>query len=161
MKTCLKRLLSLRDPKIAVAGSRKNIENNQLYSPSKIYCFDKSESINSYQVSLFVTNGLDILKKIDEIIRHLFEAGLFVKWNRDSQRRREYEVQYVPPIEMTFEHISFNFYLVMTWGSLLSTLVFIFELIVHRMVLQRKQSKFWIYLDHHLTGIRYYFRTDS
>lgn len=98
---------------------------------------------------------------IDDVIRKLFEGGLFVKWNRDNRRHRKHEILTVPPLQMTFEHISLNFYGVLTASALLSTVTFVLELVVGHKMNQRSQSRFFIYLDRYLCAQRYFFRSDT
>lgn len=159
MKKCLNRLLDNGNDDLAFAGSRKHIQNILSFSSSKIYCFDKEESIGSYQISLFMRSDLKLKKKIEGIIQRSLEGGLFVKWQRDNKRHRKYEISYIQPTQMKFEHISMAL-IIGCIGISIATLTFICELVVHRKNQQYPKSKFWIRINQHLCSYRNYFRSD-
>lgn len=144
---CLKQLLHYDNVDLAVGGSRKHLMNARSYFPSKIFCFDKSESIGSYLVSVFIQRNSQLKTAIDDIIEKLSEGGVFVKWNSDNQRRQRDELSNILSAQMTFEHVSFAFVMIMAIGSIVSTATFICELVVHQQFQRRTRSKIWMYLN--------------
>lgn len=154
MEKCLEHLSYYENSKFVVGGSRKHIENNVFYSPSKIYCFDTTENIGIYQISLFMKSDSVLQVKINDIIQKLLEGGLFVKWNRDNLRRRQHEIPFIATLQMTFEHVSMNFYCVMTFGIGLAILTFTFELIAFRKTRKCRERNIWFYLDQYFTPNR-------
>lgn len=78
----------------------EHILNSPTYSPSTIQCFEKSQAFGAYQISLRMRNGFNFTNNINETIRHLFESGLFEKWDHDNQREKKHEVPFIPPIQL-------------------------------------------------------------
>lgn len=155
---CLENLLHTDYIDLAVGGSRRHILSSQAYSPSKIYCFDQSQSIQSYSTALYMPTVFDLRLKIDKIIQKLLEGGLFVKWNKDSILRRKFEIPDSQPLGMTFEDISTPFIFLFIIGSVISMSSFICELIIFRKMKQHNRHVIWIYLEQFFDGRRHYFK---
>lgn len=150
MEKCLEHLIGYDNLNVAIGGFRKHIENSISNSSTKIHCFDKMQSIGTYQVSFFMQNGFELKTEIEVVVRRLFEGGFFVKWNEDNKRRRNYEIPYVPSVRMTIEHVCFTFAWTIGFGLTTSTLTLICELFVHRKMQQKGKLKFWTYIDWYL-----------
>lgn len=84
---CLNRLTS-REYRNAVAVSRKRIESSQLFLSNQIHCFEKTQNIQNYSISLNVRKDFEHMTEVNDIIRQALEAGLIQKWEND-----EYSVQ--------------------------------------------------------------------
>lgn len=142
----------------AIGASRLNIVNSPFYSSSKFFCFDQSEGIENYPVSMGMRKdyGKDI--EVNKVIRYLTEGGFFVKWHRDNVKRKMYEVPITVSSFMTMDRLWVIFGL---WGigCLIPISSFCLELIVHKMVYQRNARHWiWINLDHMCDGCRHNFR---
>lgn len=141
---------------MAVGGSRQHIFNSRSFSPSKIFCFNENEHIAGYQPVLWMRKHFPLKKNIDKYIRNAFESGLFVKWDRDSQRKKERIVpfQMDDPITMTLfrKHI-FTF----GPGWTLAVMALIGELFVEHMKRITGQHKIWTFFERALDGRRNYF----
>lgn len=153
---CLNQLK--HDDYLAVGGSRQRILNSRSYSPSKIFCFDQKESIAVYQQALFVRKDFALRRKVDKIIRRAFEGGLVLKWDRDSQRKKEHIIPYVPPPQFTLEEYAVAFVFIIGVGSFMSTSAFVCEIIINRKMNQMNRSRYWKYLEHFFDGKRHYLK---
>lgn len=143
---------------LAIAVSRQHIFNNPIYKKSQVYCFDRLENIADYSVSLFVRKTFDLLPKIEEIIQKLLEAGFIRKWESESQLRRKYEVDYIPPTALTFEYVAVSIYIVMFPGLTMCCVVFLVEYTANRKCkINNKSTKYWILLQRYCDGHRYFF----
>lgn len=80
---CLNKLTS-NEYRNAVAVSRNRIENNQLFLSNKIHCFDKTQNIQNYSISLNVRKNFEHITEVNDIIRNALEAGLIQKWENDE-----------------------------------------------------------------------------
>lgn len=60
-----------------------------LFANHEIFCFDCSQNIANYTVTLEIRNDYQ-LAKINEIIRGILERGLSVKWQRPYVWNRLY-----------------------------------------------------------------------
>lgn len=142
------------DANSAVGSIRQHLLNCPEYTPSKIYCFEKQENVASYQPSLLVKGNLK--PKIDRIMRRLFEAGIFMKWIRDCQRRREYEIPYIASIEMQLIHLYFPLIFLTLLGNFICILTLIAELITANQMKKLNRHRIWEYLEKCFSGHRYY-----
>lgn len=141
---------------LAVGGSRQHILNSRSFSPSKIFCFDENERIAGYQPMLLMRMHLPLKSNIDKIIRNAFESGLFVKWDRDSQRKKERIIpfQMEDPITMSlFQKHIFTF----VPGLAYAILVLIVELFIEHMKRINPQQKVWTIIERAMDGKRNYF----
>lgn len=123
---CLDQLKHAGNENLAVGGSRQRILNSRSYSPLKIFCFDRYESIASYQPALLMRKDFVLRQRIDELIQNAFEGGLFVKWDRDSQRKKEHIFRYEAPLEITMEEF-YVAYFIFGSGLAVSFLSFTLE----------------------------------
>ena len=142
---------------LAVGGSRQRILNSRSYSPSTIFCFDRVESIASYQPTLLMRKDFDLKQKIDATIQYAFECGLFAKWDRDSQRKKERLMSFVPSDGLTLQSLS-AFILVIIIGWIMSIASCVSELIIHRKLKQKQRSRIWKYLEQFFDGDRHYLK---
>lgn len=98
----------------------------------------------------------DLQPKIYDIVQKLFEAGLFVKWNTDSQRWKRYEISDDPVIQLTVADIAFGLFFFTFIGSLMSIATFVCERIIFLKMKQRNKHTVWIYLEQFVDGHRHY-----
>lgn len=98
----------------------------------------------------------DLKKRVDEIIRRLFEAGILQKWNNKCQRKPPIEWKNEPPLQMKMEHVNLLSF-TLGFGLLSSTIAFILELIIHNRITRKTKSKIWIQLEKCVDGKRHYF----
>lgn len=82
---CLNRLTFKKYRKYAVAVARTHIERSNLFMSNKIYCFDRSENIKNYSISLKVRKDFEYMNELNEIIKIALEAGFFKRWENDGQ----------------------------------------------------------------------------
>ena len=143
---------------LAVGGSRQRILNSRSYSPLKIYCFDREENIASYQPALFMRQDFNLKRKINRIILNAFESGLFVKWDRDSQRKKERIIPYTPNPSFTLKEYTFAFVFVVGIGSLMAASSLLCEIVINRKMKQTTKAKIWSYLEQFFDGDRHYLK---
>lgn len=157
---CMEHLLDDDKGDVTLGVSRQQILNAPAYSPSKIYCFDRSQIIASYSIALCMKKDfrMQIQTDINETIKKLFEGGLFVKWHRDSQRCEKYEIPFSPSPKVTFDDLAGIFTFVYVVGSIMSISSFFCEKIIYHKMQQPNKHKIWIYLEQFFDGDRYYFK---
>lgn len=141
---------------VAVGGSRQRILNSHSYTPNEIFCFDRDQSIASYHPALLMRKNFPMKSRINQIIRDAFESGLFVKWNLDSQRKKERVISYEQPPQLSLEQCSFALVIVLCIGLILSIVAFFAELIVKWQVQKRPHFP-WSYLEYIFCGHRHCF----
>lgn len=154
---CLKYLNDKNEFDWAICASRQNILNSPFYLPSKYVCFDQSAHIKSYFVSLMMRNDFKMKIKINKIIRNLFEAGIFVKWQRDNQIRSKYEIPFLSEFNITLDDYGIFFLIYFGGFFTASILVFCLENVILWKMRQRKINRIWFYLDRIVDAERYYF----
>lgn len=81
---CLNHLIS--DDHLAVGISREYVINHFNYDPEEIFCFDRSQHIESLQISIFARK--ESINLLNEEIRGYLEAGLISKWINDMKWKR-------------------------------------------------------------------------
>lgn len=128
---------------MAVGGPKLQILNSQAYLPSKHYCFDDSEAILTYQVSLLLKKNAKMEMQINRIIRHAFEAGLFVKWGKDYKTKPEEEL-IVPTGHMTLSNALTAVVFALGVGVPIACLVFLMEILTSVKIKQPNPSKCWL-----------------
>lgn len=155
--SCLEYLA--HDSNLAVGGSRQHILKSFSYSPRKIFCFDPSENIASYQPALLMRKDSPLKSRFNKVIRNAFEGGLFVKWNRDIQRKKKHSPpQEDIPTEILMEHLSGVIIWAYVFGCLMSFATFICEKIIFLKVKSSNRPRAWIYLEHFVDGERHYLK---
>lgn len=143
---------------MAVGGSRQHILNSPSYSASEMFCFDRAESIAGYQPVLLMRKDFPFRNRIDEIIGNAFESGLFNKWIRDSQRKKQQTVPFEPKPALTLVQFAVFFTFIYCLGCIMSTLSFCSEILTQRMMKQRNVHRIWIYFERLFDGERHYLR---
>lgn len=152
---CLQRLNNDDYIDLAVGGSRQHILNSRSFSPLNMYCFDQSEHIIGYQPVLLMRKHSPLRSKIDDIICNAFEGGLFVKWNRDNQRKKKkHEHRHKSPDKLTLKEYAFGIVLILGIGSTVSTLTFCVELIIKWQMKLRPRMP-WTMYEACVDGHRY------
>lgn len=153
---CLENLKRDDNDCLAVGGSRQRILNSRSYSPSKMFCFDQDKSIASYQSALIIRTDFALRQKIDDIIRNAFEGGLFVKWNRDSQRKKKRIDPFEPEYALTLEQYAVFLVVIYSIGCILAIFSFLFEVIIQQKMKQSNRTHIWIYFEQFFDGNRHY-----
>lgn len=155
MDSCLKRLKHEDSYDLAVGGSRHHILNSRSYSPSELFCFDPRERIAGYQPVMFIRKDYALKSRIHEITRNAFESGLFAKWSRDSQRKRERIFSEEENLSVTLEDYYVALIMILGIGLSAATLIFFWEHFVQQQV-QKKPRSPWTCLRNTLDGHRHY-----
>ncbi|XP_062546120.1 uncharacterized protein LOC134212358 [Armigeres subalbatus] len=86
MDDCLARLHS--EQTIAVAVSRAHSHNSKSIGEVEIFCFPRTDNIQTYSVGMMVKKDFHLLPKINELIRRISESGLLGKWQVESDKIR-------------------------------------------------------------------------
>lgn len=143
---------------IAIGDSRHHILASVLFQSSNFYCFDHRENIADYRVSMLINQEFNHAHNIDEIIRRVFESGLFVKWHSDHRRiKTTSSIEFGSP-SVTVEQISAAFVFIILGGWTLATLTFIAEHIIFRNYRREGASCIWMYLERFFDGQRHYMK---
>lgn len=161
--TCL---ANLKDNEyLAVGVPRQHAINfiNADISNRKIYCFDKSENICSFSVSIITRRNFELLSQFNANIMRLVEAGLITKWANDNQKIVFHKGGGIYAAPLTIEHIFPGIFL--TCASYFCVLhIFFLEKIIKKQVQTGGRSrKLWILADKLIDGDRHYliFRKDK
>lgn len=154
---CLNHLAYDENADLAVGGSRQHILNTRQYSMSNLFCFSRDENIASYPSVLLMRKDFAFRSRIDYMIQNAFEGGLFVKWNRDSQRKmkRKFYLDTKPELTLKEYGILFSIFAL---GWSLSILVFICEYFIQNKLKETNTSEIWRFLDRFIDAKRYYFK---
>lgn len=155
---CLDHLKNDDNKDLAVGGSRQHILNSRSYSPSKIFCFNRDENIASYQPTLLMPKDFALRQRIDKIIQYALEGGLPVKWDRDSQRKKEQLILYIPHPILKLEEMAVLFVFFLIGGWILSISIFFNERFIWRKMQQTNPSCVWKFLEEMADGERHYFK---
>lgn len=143
---------------MAFGGSRQRILNSRSHSSSKIFCFNQDENIASYQSTLIMRKDFALRQRIDDIIRNAFESGLFVKWGRDSQRKKQRIDSFEPEYALTLEQYAVFLVVIYSIGCILAILSFMSEITIQRKLKKHYRSQIWMYFERFFDGNRYYLK---
>ena len=91
VENSLRRLMSKKYRKYAVAVSRKWVQRSELFASNEIYCFNRAENIQNYSISLNIRKGFPYIGEVNEIIRNALEAGLILKWEHDGHLPKSHD----------------------------------------------------------------------
>lgn len=72
---------------LAVGVSRTHAMSALPFINHEVHCFDRSQNIANFTISLAIRNDLELVSRINQIIQNLLDGGLLVKWSRDHQIR--------------------------------------------------------------------------
>lgn len=158
INNCLEHLEHDDNYDMAVGGSRQYILNSRFHSPWKMFCFNSDQSIVNFQPRLMMRVDILLQSKIDRIIQNAFESGLFTKWNRDSQRKKEHVFPIGPPLTLNLEQYSFALITVYGSGVIISILALCFEFIIQWNMMRPHRWWIWMYLQQFFDGQRHYFK---
>ncbi|XP_065073023.1 uncharacterized protein Ir87a [Ochlerotatus camptorhynchus] len=86
MDDCLARLHSERT--VAVAVSRAHSHNSKSIGEAEIFCFPRTDNVQTYSVGMMVKKDFHLLPKINDLIRQISESGLLGKWQVESDKIR-------------------------------------------------------------------------
>lgn len=157
--SCLEQLKFNENHNLAIAAPRQHILNSHFYSPLDMFCLNRNEKITSYQPVLMTPKDSQLKSRIDEIARNAFEAGLLVKWKRESQRKKEREHSHFesePGLRLS--NVGAIFF-VCGGGYIVAITAFVCETVIHIKVKQERQFRIWRYLEYLVDGHRHYFRS--
>lgn len=144
---------------MAIGGSRQHILNSRSYSSREHFCFNPDQNIVSYQPRLLMRMNAPLRSRIDRIIRNSLESGLFEKWKRDSERRKEpKQIEQEETHVLTCEHFLFLYGTVYATGVVMASLSLYSEIIIKRNMMKSPRLRIWMYLEHFFDGNRNYLR---
>lgn len=147
---------------LAVGVSRMHVMFSPLFRNHEIVCFDRTENIANYTISLAIRNNFEMMSTTNKIIRGILEGGLNVKW------QREHEVNIPPEIDEkrqaranSMEEFMILIYFVCIPGLFLATATLMLErtIAVRKLRAQTaRERKFWMQLEKMVDGRRHMFR---
>lgn len=148
---CLHGLAS--DPLLAVAVSRHHSQNYPPIPAYKMTCFDESQTIRSYFISMYIRNDQPYFPAIAYLTERAFEGGLFVKWTKDEQITNvKPEILVLTPLGI--EHLGgalFGFVLIM----MSSVWAFVAELLTYKRARLENPRLFWVLMEKLINSERY------
>lgn len=130
--------------KYALAIPRRRAERSQVFISKKIYCYDKTENIRNYSVSLNVRKDFEYLAEVNEIIMNALEAGLIQKWENDGQPIKSHDEKMYNFIENSNSQLSNAMLLSMALS--LVVMVLSAEIIINRQVEALYRHNFSIFV---------------
>lgn len=159
---CLERLTHVDNFELAVGVSRIHVMSTALFANHQIFCFDRSQNIANYTISLAVRNDHELITSINKIIRGLIEGGLIVKWQRDNSLSAHAEFTQRSSSEaFTVEEGLIVVFFVGIPGLALAIATFCLELLIASRKLRARSAKdvqFWTKLENFVDGRRHMFK---
>lgn len=149
--------LELKSETVAIAIPRRFATNNPVTLRSSLYCFDDSQSIETYLLSICIRNDFKYRKQIKDISWKLFESGLFVKWSRDisfGQMQQAETPELWIPLRLSHIYGSIFLFVVSTCAAVGT---FLLELLVSKVLTRNKPHKIWLLLESFVEGHRHYY----
>lgn len=159
MNHCLRELKRDENYDLAVGGFSQHLRYLPQFSATDIFCFDKSESLISYPISLIVKVEQKTI--IDTVIRRLLEFGIIRKLKVDIQRMKKVHGEIAEdavPSTLRFEHVYCVFVTTYGIGISFSILIWLFELFVDKRLRSPRAHRFWYFIERCIDGQRHYFK---
>lgn len=157
MDQCLMDLKQDKNYDLAVGGFSRHLKHLPQFSATEIFCFDKSESLISYPISLIVKNERKAI--IDTVIKRFLEFGIIQKIILDFRSMEEKDkIAEDVPIELRFEHVDGFFIFIYGIGMAISALIWLFELLVNMKSRNKKAHRTWHFIERCIDGRRHYFK---
>lgn len=159
---CLEYLKHDDNYDMAVGVSRIHAMSTSFYANHEIFCFDQSENIANYTISLAIHNHYELTAIINKIIRRALEGGLFVKWQRENRNNilQEAGAERQPgPLGM--DETLIVLYFVGVPGLFLATATFLLERLIASQKSRAKTTGtriFWKRLENLVDGRRHLFK---
>lgn len=145
---CLQRLAI--EKKLAVATPRIR---QRAIQKSHLYCFDESQSTNTYFVAMYVNRRFYYWKQVHVLTERFFEAGLFQKWTKDS-KLKEVALGNQQIHKLSFQTLlgAFFVYSLTFFGAIVALAG---EIIVHKEARRQNAGTYWIISDRVFDNNRY------
>lgn len=154
---------------LAVGVSRIHAMHTSLFTNHQISCFDRSQNIANYSISLLIRNDYDLTSTINKLIRGVLEGGLNIKWQRENTKPIPPEVGDISCFGYTFTPLKVEVFPIILYFAYLP---FIFVatciLFLERLTVSKiKQSqtaenrRFWMSIDKLLDNRRRVFKLKS
>lgn len=139
---------------------RQRAANSPALNPFKVHCFDKSQDIDGYFISMFIREDHPLRQQISAITERAFESGLFVKWAMDTTL--ELRSKCVPD-----HHVASALQVTHIAGGLsihvlcmvLCTIIFFFERTAFQKLQQNQRNRLWKTIEIFVDGNRHYWQT--
>lgn len=143
-----------QNSRLAVAISRER-DLNSIIETSSEFCFEKSETIHEYPMTLFVRRDFLYLENLNRFIQMASECGLIEKWHIDSQIQSHYKSN-----ENIYKHLTLdNFrgiYIIWCIILLIDFFVLLLERFIHRKARMPNPSRFWIIVEMFIDSDRHF-----
>lgn len=123
---------------------------------SFVYCMKKSNFFYTFPVSIFIRENSKHKRKLDQIIRRIFEAGMINHW-MNILPAYEREIHDIHVSALTIDQMV-SVFMIMLIGCTFSSIIFVLEIIVHRKLstVTNKNRKCWKFLSQILDPKRYF-----
>lgn len=159
---CLEYLKHNDNYDMAVGVSRLHAMSTSFYGNREIFCFDQSQNIANYTISLAIFNHNELIAIINKIIRHALEGGLFVKWQRENRINVLQEAGAErQPEQLGIDESLIVLYFIGLPGLFLATATLLLERLIASQKLQAKTAEkriFWSRLENLVDGRRHFFK---
>lgn len=159
MDECLAKLADENNYDLAVGVSRLHAMHSRLFQNHNIFCFRPSENIENYSISLAIRGNVELVSRINRVIRGALEGGLIAKWERENAIRVRPEndgiVAYQP---WRLETLLSVFYFCLFAGFALGFSLFLFEHYVAYEIGRPQSAKkriFWSLMEKAIDGRRH------
>lgn len=114
------------------------------------------ESIATFHPVIMIhTKVMQLKVIIDEVIQYAFESGLILKWEYDSQRKKELLMPYEVKPGLTLTNIG-ALYFLCGGGYAIAIMIFLVERFTQYKMQQDNRSQIWMHLERSLDGERHY-----
>lgn len=157
MNHCLRDLRRDENYDLAVGGFSQHLSHLPQFSAAELFCFDKSERVISYPITLIVKNEQKTI--IDTIIRRLLEFGIIQKLKKDIQSKKiPNRIVDDEPSKLQLGDICGILLFAYGIGISFSILIWLLELFVNWKLHNRKAHRSWKIIERCIDGHRHYFR---
>lgn len=161
---CLEQLTLDDSYNLAVGVSRTHVMSTSFFTKHQVFCFDRSQNIANYTISLAIRNDHGLLATFDKIIREVLEGGLNVKWQRENRKYFPPDTTGIPfdsAEALGMDHLSILIYFVYIPGMFLAGATFFLERKIFKEIRRAqtaRKRKFWLLLAKFCDGRRHYLK---
>lgn len=152
---CLDYLTSNDGDDLAVGISRLHAATTSHFENHKIFCFDRSQNIANYSMSLLIRKDLELIVEINAIIRNAVEGGLIAKWHKENSVVVRPDAGHIVSDSLGMQYAWAIFYFLYFPAIIVATAVYFVECYVARKMKQPRRLKLWRYLSQCLDAHRY------
>lgn len=137
----------------AVAVSHSYVLNTRQTGELNIQCLKNAETIYEYGLKILMKKDFQYVDDLNKLLRHADEAGLIKKWLSIREAKFKSGPTKVDPLNLKFLEV---FFYILGASAVLTTTIFIWEMIIHEKAREFNRSKFWVWAEIFIDPERYF-----